>query len=127
MNRITKRQENSIPWVYLLMYLLSALVVTAAILLLLAMLLYKIKLSEQIITVFIIATYVISGFWGGFLAGKRMKQKRFIWGLVMGVAYFFVVFVLTIAVKGGFGEITDSFITTLILCAGGGMLGGMLS
>ncbi len=127
MNRITKKQESNVAWMCLSMYLLCALAFTGVVLLLLALLLYKINLSEQVITISIIASYVIAGFLGGFLAGRKRKQKRFLWGLFMGVAYFLVILLVTIVAKGGLEGISDSIFTTLILCAGGGMLGGMLS
>ncbi len=127
MKKIMGRQEAGIPWQNLLIYLLVAYVVTAAFLFLLAFLLFKLSLSEQIISVGIIATYVLSCFVAGFLAGKKMKQKRFLWGLVMGMAYFGVLFVLSLAMNRTEGTVTDALFTTMILCTGGGMLGGMLS
>lgn len=122
-----RRQEMGIPWQNLLIYLLGAYIVTAVILFVLAFLLFKLSLSEQIVSVGIIITYALSCFLAGFLAGKRMRQKRFLWGLMMGLAYFVVLLVLSAVVNKSVGAVTDSLFTTLILCAGGGMLGGMLS
>lgn len=122
-----RRQEMGIPWQNLLIYLLMSYALTAVILLLMALLLFKLSLSAEIISVGIIITYVLSCFLAGLLAGKKMKQKRFMWGMVMGIAYFAVLFVLSIAVNRADGTITDALFTTLFLCVGGGMLGGMLS
>ena len=127
MKKITRRQETGIPWMNLLVYLFCSFVVTMVILLVMALLLYKMKLSEQIISAGIIITYAVSCFVGGFLTGKKLKQKRYIWGLLMGLAYYFVLLVVSVVMNGSFKEVTDSLFTTLILCAGGGMLGGMLS
>ncbi|MBQ7775985.1 MAG: TIGR04086 family membrane protein [Lachnospiraceae bacterium] len=127
MKKITRRQETGIPWMNLLMYIFCSFVVTMVILLVMALLLYKMKLSEQIISAGIIITYAVSCFVGGFLAGKKLKQKRYIWGLLMGIAYYFVLLIVSVVMNGSFKEVTDSLFTTLILCAGGGMLGGMLS
>ncbi len=127
MKKIIRRQENGIPWGSLLIYLFCTFVVTALILLLLAMLLYKMNVSREVISGGIIVTYALSCFLGGFLAGKRMKEKRFLWGLGMGVAYFVILLIVSIVANGSFKEVTDSLFTTLILCVGGGMLGGMLS
>ncbi len=126
MKKIMRRQEVMFPWQNLLIYLLGAYIVTAVILFLLAFLLFKLSLSEQIVSAGIIITYALSCFLAGFLAGKKMKQKRFLWGLIMGIGYFVVLLVLSIAVNKSFGAAADIF-TTFILCAGGGMLGGMLS
>ena len=47
--------------------LLASYIVTGAFLLVLALLLYKLQLSESIVNIGIIAIYVISCFLGGFL------------------------------------------------------------
>lgn len=122
-----RRQEAAFPWQNLLVYLLTAYIVTAIILFLLAFLLFKLRLSEQVISVGIIITYALSCFVGGFLAGKKMKQKRFMWGLFMGLGYFIVLLILSLVVSKDAATMADSIFTTLMLCAGGGMLGGMLS
>lgn len=127
MKKVARRQEMGVPWVNLLLYLLCAYIVTAVILILLAFLLYKMNLSEKVISVSIIITYAVSCFLAGFLAGKKLKQKKYMWGLLMGIAYYFILFVISVAVNGSFTEVADSMFTSLILCVGGGMLGGMLS
>ena len=127
MKKMTRKQDAGIPWMSLLICLLCTLVVSFLVLLILALLLYKVKLSEQIVSAGIIITYALSGFVGGFLAGKRMKQKRYIWGLLMGVTYFLVLLLVSVVVNGPMKEVADSLLTTLILCSAGGMLGGMLS
>jgi putative membrane protein (TIGR04086 family) len=45
----------------------------------------------------------------------------------MGGAYFLVLLALSMVVNQSAGAVSDSLLLTLILCAGGGMLGGMLS
>lgn len=127
MKKMMRRQEQGIPWINLLIYLLCSYIVTAVILMLLALLLYKMNLSEKVIHMSIIITYVAASFLGGFLAGKKMKQKKYLWGLFMGLAYYIVLFLISLAVNQSFTEVADSVFTALILCAGGGMLGGMLS
>jgi putative membrane protein (TIGR04086 family) len=75
----------------------------------------------------ITAIYVISTFAGGFFAGKLAKVRKFIWGLTTGVLYFSLLLLITLGIYhtiqgGGMGVLT-----TFLLCAGGGMLGGMVS
>ena len=53
--------------------LLASYIVTGLLLLVLALLLYKLRLSESAVNVGIIAVYVVSCFLGGFLEGKMMK------------------------------------------------------
>jgi putative membrane protein (TIGR04086 family) len=105
----------------------GAYILTGVILLVLALLLYRLQISKSMVNAGITLTYIISSFFAGYLAGKKMKQKRFVWGLIMGSAYFIILLVLSFLVNQAAGTISNSFFTTLILCAGGGMLGGMLS
>ena len=115
---------KKIPVIFLLKCLLFSYILTAALLLLLAFLLYKAGLTEKIVSIAIIAIYVGATFFAGLLAGK---SRRFLWGLLMGSAYFLVLVLVSLAVNHSVGEFTDSFLTTLVLCAAGGMLGGMMS
>lgn len=120
-------REQKVPVFFLLKSLLFSYILTAALLLLLAVLLYKLSLSEQIVSIAIIAIYVIATFFAGYITGKKMQNRKFIWGLLMGVVYFFVLLAVSFIINRSAGEIGNSFFTTLVLCAGGGMLGGMLS
>ena len=119
--------EKKVPVIFLLKCLLFSYIVTAALLLLLAFLLFKLGLTEKIVSIAIIAIYVVATFLAGFLTGKRMGSRRFLWGLLMGGVYFLVLVAISLAVNHSVKELTDSFLTTMVLCAGGGMLGGMLS
>ena len=56
--------------------LLAAYGVTAVLLLILALLLLKLNLSEGIVAVGIMATYLISCFLGGFLLGKAWENTN---------------------------------------------------
>lgn len=127
MKKNVRGQEQGIPWQQLMIYLLIAYILTAVILFLLAFLLFKMNISAQIVSVGIILTYALSCFCAGILAGKRMKQRRFMWGLIMGLAYFAILLLLSVVVNKGAVGMEDSLVTTLLLCVGGGMLGGMLS
>ena len=53
--------------------------ITGALLLLLAFLLFKLQLSEEIVTIGILAAYVLSTFVGGLYIGKKMQSKKFLW------------------------------------------------
>ena len=107
--------------------LLAAYIVTGLLLLLLAFLLYKLQLAESIVNVGIIAIYVIACFLGGFLEGKMMKTRKFIWGGAFGLLYFAVLAIISLAVGQGISGTSSNFVTTLILCMAGGTLGGMVS
>lgn len=107
--------------------LLFSYILTAVMLFLLAMTLYKFGLTEKVVCAVIIVIYVAATFSAGFLTGKKMKSRKFLWGLLMGVLYFVILALVSLVVNQSPDALGNSFFTTLALCAGGGMLGGMLS
>lgn len=107
--------------------LLFSYILTGLLLLLLALLLYKLQLSEKIVSACIILIYIGANFFGGFVTGKKMQNRKFLWGLGMGAAYFLVLAVVSVAVNQSFKDVASNFFLTLTICAGSGMLGGMLS
>lgn len=121
-----KRTEG-IPVGFLLKSLLFSYILTAVSLAVLAFLLYKLNLSEKVVSIAVIVIYVGATFFAGFVTGKRMESRKFLWGLSMGAAYFLILAAVSLCVGKGDIEVGNSFATTLVLCAGGGMLGGMLS
>ena len=127
MERMNRKGIGNADFLFLLKCLLLSYLLTGACLMLLALLLYKLRLSEQIVSIAIIVIYVAAVFLAGFLAGKRMKSRRFLWGLAMGLAYFVVMVLVSLAVNHSLNGLDTHFFTTLVLCGAGGMLGGMLS
>ena len=107
--------------------LLASYIVTGILLFILTLLLYKFEWDEQMITAGIIAIYVISTFAGGFILGKLKGTRKFLWGLIMGILYFLLLFVISFGVYRSFDGNGTNVLTTLLLCAGGGMLGGMIA
>ena len=122
-----KSNAGEFPIFFLLKTLLFSYILTGILLALLAFLLYKMGLGEKAVTIAIIVIYVAATFFGGFMAGKKLKNRKFLWGLVLGAAYFLVLSALSLSVGQEGLQMGNSFLTTLVLCAGGGMLGGMLS
>lgn len=116
-----------IPFGFLLKSLLFSYILTALLLAVLAFLLYKLSLGEKAVSIAIIVIYVAATFFGGFVAGKKIGSRKFLWGLFMGGVYFLVLAAVSLCVGKGGLQLGNSFFTTLVLCAGGGMLGGMLS
>ena len=106
--------------------LLCAYVMTG-ILLILTVLLYKAGLSEENINAGIILTYVISTFSGGFVIGKLAGVKKFLWGLLLGIMYFVLLLLISLGIYHSLQSDMMNLVTTFLLCAGGGMLGGMVS
>ena len=129
MDKVLRRTEgeNKVAPLFFLKCLLFSYIVTTILLLLLSFLLYKLQWKEGTVAIAIIVIYVMATFFAGFMAGKKMKNKKFLWGLIMGGSYFLVLSVLSLAINRSLGLQGSDFITTFFLCTGGGMLGGMLS
>ncbi len=113
--------------VFIIKCMLGAYILTAGLLLLLAFLLYRFGLSEKVVSVCIIAIYIIVTFFAGILAGKREGKRKFLWGLVMGVLYFGILAMVSLVVNKGVEDVAGNMMTVFFLCAGSGMLGGMIS
>ena len=107
--------------------LLCAYVMTGILLLILTVLLYKAGLSEENINAGIILTYVISTFSGGFVIGKLAGVKKFLWGLLLGIMYFVLLLLISLGIYHSLQSDMMNLLTNFLLCAGGGMLGGMVS
>ena len=116
---------TKVMWV--LKSLLASYIVTGLLLLALTFLVYQFKLDEQIVMGGIVMIYVISTFVGGFILGKLVHVRKFIWGIVIGSIYFVLLFVISYGVYREFSTNGLNAVTTAVLCIGGGMLGGMLS
>lgn len=107
--------------------LLVAYIVTGILLLVLSFLLYKFGLSESIVATGIVVIYVFSTFVGGVVIGKMMKVKKFAWGLTLGVLYFALLLLISLGANRGIDGNGSNIFTSFLLCAGGGMFGGMIS
>jgi putative membrane protein, TIGR04086 family/integral membrane protein, TIGR04097 family len=108
--------------VLLIMYIL-----TGVLLFFLSFLLYKFEIKESVVTVGIILTYVISGLTGGFLAGKKMKVKKFAWGFLVGVLYFAILIAVSVIMKNNVLENMEHAVLTVIMCVASSTVGGMVS
>ena len=112
---------------FILKCLLISYLLTTGLLLLLALMLYRFGLSKKIVSICIIAIYIIITFLAGFLAGKREGNRKLLWGLMMGSLYFVILIVLSLIVNHGLSGVSGNLLTVLMLCGGSGMLGGMIS
>lgn len=103
-------------------YFISAILLVA-----LSFALYRFHLQEPQVNAAISAVYVLSCFAGGLIAGKVMKTKRFLWGLLIGLLYFLFLFFMSAAQSGGIPGDTIRLLPVLAMCAFSGMAGGMVS
>ena len=124
MDRVGKKSSVA---VFLLRSLLVSYLVTGGCLLLLALLLYRFQLSESIVSIAIIVIYIVSTFLAGYITGKKMGTRKFLWGFGIGVAYFLIMIIVSLIVNHSIQDVSANLLTTFLICAGAGMLGGMLS
>ena len=107
--------------------LLIMYVITGLALLALALLLFKMQLSENIVSISIMGIYIISCLIGGLVAGRRLKVRRFLWGVAVGAVYFAVLLIGSLLMNRGISSDAVHVVTTLIMCMAAGMIGGMIS
>lgn len=112
---------------WMLKSLLASYIVTGILLLILTFLVYKFELDEQIVVGGIVAIYVISTFMGGFIIGKLTEVKKYLWGMAIGIIYVLLLILISYGVYREFNTNGLNVITTVVLCVGGGTLGGMIS
>ena len=101
--------------------------VTFVLLLLLAFALFRLDITELVTKIWLIAIYIISGFTGGFLIGKKAKSKKFLWGFFIGLSYFILLFAVSLLLYRGLSQDIWHLLTTMVLCVAAATVGGMVS
>ena len=104
--------------------LLVGYVVTILGILILALLLFMFQISENTVNIAIIVLYVLSCFFAGFIIGKRIGLRKFLWGMVCGFLYFMFLFGLSFILHKNIG---NNPITVFLICIGSSTIGGMIS
>lgn len=102
-------------------------VVTAAMLLVLALLMYVTDMGSGSMKIGVYVIYIAAAMSGGWIAGRKIGFKKFLWGVLSGLIYYLLICVVS-ALSGGMTESGFTIqVTTVLMCLGGGMLGGMLA
>lgn len=113
--------------VFMMKCLLVTYILTAGLLMLLALLVHRFGISEKMVSAAIIGIYVGATFFAGFFAGRKLKARRYLWGLLAGSLYFLILVVLSLLADHSMQDVAGNFFAVLVMCAGSGMLGGMVS
>lgn len=122
-----ENMQKNIKVIWWIKSLLASYIVTGILLLVLTFFMYKFELNEKNVSAAIVGIYVVSTLIGGMIIGKLTKSKRYLWGMVLGILYFVLLLLITLGVYRTLNGDSVSIVTSLILCAGGGMTGGMIS
>ena len=107
--------------------LLVGAVVTAVLILLLSLGLYQFRWGESTLQIGIWVIYALSALVGGMVVGKKLRNRRFVWGAAYGLLYFALLFLISGATSGGWNASFRELAMACGICLGGGMLGGMIS
>lgn len=110
----------------LLKCLMASYLITGVLLLVVAALLYKFSLGENVVEICIIAIYCIASLLAGLFFSKGATSRRFLWGMAAGAVYFLVICAVSMVLEQDFTPLSNSCITTFLICLGSGMLGGMI-
>lgn len=103
-----------------------AYIISALVLVVLALLMYKMDLSESVVRGAIIFAYVVSCFVSGMVVSANREGRRYLWGLLQGVIYYVILLVVSMICNRAVFTQIPGILPALFLCAFGGMLGGMV-
>lgn len=118
--------EQGKKGIYVIQSLIISYIVTGIILCILAFLMYQLEAGVTIANIGVTMTYIISSVLAGIIIGKKMGKRKFLWGFLMGILYFGILMGVSMAIHENTVIISGDRITTLLLCAAGGTLGGMI-
>ena len=102
-------------------------IITAVMLLLLALGLYKLGLSEWQVTAGIIITYAISVFVGGYCLARRQRTGKMLWGIGFGIVYCAVLVIVSLAISRGVSMDVSSIIRAAVVSVCAGAIGAFAS
>ncbi len=121
--------EKNTNYTQKMMWVLKSLsfayLATAVLLSIFAVLAYRLDLQENVKNIISLVIYVLSNLVGGFVVGKCTKQKRYLWGVLVGVLYFSLLILITLGVHRTISD--GNVVTVMILCICSGTIGGMIS
>ena len=107
--------------------LIIAYIVTGVLLLFAALLMQKIGLKDNQVWLFVILIYGVSNIVSGFIFGKMRKNRRLLNGIIIGVAYFAMLVLISAIINKGFENELGKNIISLVVCILGGAIGGIMS
>lgn len=107
--------------------MLASILVTGLLFVLFGLGLYQFRWGDSILQAGIWGIYGLSSLAGGFWVGKRLRNRRFLWGMLLGLLYFVLLLLVSGMMGEGFPEDGKELLTACVICLAGGMAGGMIS
>jgi putative membrane protein (TIGR04086 family) len=96
-------------------------------LLLVSFIVLKTSPGYSVVKIMIVIVYGLSTLAGGYIMGKVMLNKKFLWGALSGLIYFLIIAAISVIVKGSVDAGTVGFISGFVVSVAAGCLGGMIS
>ncbi len=106
--------------------IVAAYIISGVVLLVLAFLMYRFDVAEGIIRGGILSAYVVSCFVAGCMVSRPWTERKYLWGLLAGAAYFLILWIVSMIGNRQIFSGFPSIVPTMLLCVFGGMLGGMM-
>ncbi|HHT98434.1 MAG TPA: TIGR04086 family membrane protein [Clostridiales bacterium] len=122
-----KSLRSNTKFISLFKGLIFSYIVTAVIILLLSFLSLKLELPNIVLSGGIVLSYILSTFLGGLIVGKVVDVKKYLWGFLLGVFYFMIIMIISIAINKATGLPLANMFVVFVLCSLSGMIGGMVS
>lgn len=110
-----------------LIILVGMLVVSAIVLAVVTAFMLKGHMTAGFISGGVIAAYVVSALLGGFCIGQVKGRQKFLWGLLIGLCYFLVLFLTGKMIYHSGAAFDFQTVSSGMICAVAGMIGGMLA
>lgn len=108
-------------------FLCFSYIISIFLLIIIAFILYKMKLESNTSQMLVYGIYIISCLFGGFFIGKSIGQRRFLWGLLFGLLYMAILILISFLVPFETNPETGHIITAFSMCLASGCIGGMIS
>lgn len=112
---------------YIVQSLIVSYIVTGILLCILALIMYQSGVGEKIANLGITLTYILASILAGMMIGKKIKKRKFMWGLFVGMLYFLILTSISLIFQENIILFSAERITAFFLCIAGGTLGGMLA
>ena len=112
---------------YIVQSLIAAYIVTGILLCILAFIMYQSNAGAKIANLGITLTYILASILAGMLVGNKMKKRKFLWGLLVGMLYFLILTFISVIFQENLKIFSAERITAFFLRIAGGTLGGMLA
>lgn len=105
---------------------IASWILTAIAAAVLAFMAFLLHFNDGIINAGVVFINILACFFGGFMAGKGIKEKKYLWGLIVGALYFALMLSCSCIFSSESNGSAAAAITSALICLGSGMLGGML-